>query len=402
MKLNCKEIKIFINAYFDNELSNEDKKLIEQHLQSCQQCRNEAIALQKTILLIKNLDKIPAPAELEHQLNTVIEEKTNRSLIGSLLPSQLLNNIKFKMLQIASIITLSLIICFIFLLFLNKDVNYISHLSPQERYLNTPMPTIPNGNNEQIEQLINNEELATEPIQNKINNYLFQSPNVITNKTPKKPNLNSNKPSIPQKTATQISNDTIEKLQNQTSISESIKSAQKTSKELNYSITQLSRYSLKNNFVFENNKADIIVYAYAYETYNDKTPKNIKSQHPRKESYNDEAKYSDNTFKKAIKSVSRKDTPETILVPVNFIYNFNEPIMVMTRIYFAENKSIKKIEFLSNSLDSRMKVLLLKSLRNYNWKDYLIRYNLQGVSYEMDFILANEGMTLWNLEEKIL
>mgnify|MGYP005841866571 CR=1 FL=1 len=402
MKFNCKELKILINAYLDNELSNEDKELMEQHLQSCKQCQDEAMALQKTIYLIKNLNKISAPAELEHRLNSAIEQKMKSSLIVSFLPMKLSNNISFKMIQIASIITLSLLICFIFILFINKDVNYISQLSPEERYLNNPLPTVFNADEQKIEQFINNEELSSKSMQNNNDNYLMQSPYIDNNKPSKEDNMNLNKPSASEKTATEIAslnkNNNIGKLQNQSTNNESIRSNQKTPIELNSLITQLSRYSLNNNFLIDNDKADITVYAHLDEIYNKIALKNTKSH--QKNLYKYESKYSDNTFKKTKELISEKSIPEIILVPVNFIYNFNEPIIVMTRIYFTENKSIKKIEFLSNSLDSRMKILLLKSLKNYNWKDYLIRYNLQGISYEMDFILANEGMTLWNIEEQ--
>jgi len=164
--------------------------------------------------------------------------------------------------------------------------------------------------------------------------------------------------------------------------------------------------NLDNEIYAYNDKIEITVYAKISDSYKENVNARSLSKKSGKTTKNEYRNVDDlstkSTFEKTKIIAIKKEIPETIIVPVNFVYNLNEPIMVMTRVYFNENKSIKKIEFLSNALDTRMKIILLKSLKNYNWKDYLIRYNLQGTSYEMDFIFANEGMTLWNIEERIL
>ncbi len=400
MKLNCKEIKIIINAYYDNELSQEDKESIEQHLLICQQCRNEANATYKTINLIKSMDKICAPDVLIKQLNEKIEKQKNKSLIKSLLPLNLTRNFNYRIMQIVIMLTLCVFSIIFYLLYINNETNYIEQLSPQERYLNTPIHTN-NINDENINELINKKESELTINENLSNKTLENNPdiieeitnaNIITKATMESLNENN---ALPDKT------NIIEDNKNKNKITNII--AEKITLESNIAESKINPdYINSSNYFFNDENVDITVYAYSKKINRQKSNyiNSIKEkQKMDNDSLNYKISYHSNTFEKTRKLAEQKDTPETIIVPVNFIYyNLNEPKLIMTRIYFNESKTIKKVEFLSNAIDSRTKLILLKSLKNYNWKDYLLRYNLQGTSYEMDFILANEGMTLWNVE----
>ena len=110
MKLDCKELKILINAYIDDELPAEDRDLIEQHLKSCKKCSIEAESLFKTVNLIKKLDKIQAPAELSENLYRKIEQKHKATLINSLIPAQINNKYAVKILHAAALILCLLIL----------------------------------------------------------------------------------------------------------------------------------------------------------------------------------------------------------------------------------------------------------------------------------------------------
>ncbi len=79
--LTCDRIKNMISSYFDMELSDEDMKLVENHIESCPDCRQELENIRRLSSLIKtswqkdaSYDDIPAvkgllPAEIEKCLS---------------------------------------------------------------------------------------------------------------------------------------------------------------------------------------------------------------------------------------------------------------------------------------------------------------------------------------------
>ena len=280
-------------------------------------------------------------------------------------------------------------------------------MTPEEYYLSSKTLINNDQNNPKLEELINDQEQNSPKINNSnISNNEF---NRISSTLPteNKTNFKSNGIKQGNKPINNKSYNTY--LPNAAEIITNIQTHQNFAdiapiKELDNSPNYSN--NLDNEIYAYNDKIEITVYAKISDSYKENVNARSLSKKSGKTTKNEYRNVDDlstkSTFEKTKIIAIKKEIPETIIVPVNFVYNLNEPIMVMTRVYFNENKSIKKIEFLSNALDTRMKIILLKSLKNYNWKDYLIRYNLQGTSYEMDFIFANEGMTLWNIEERIL
>lgn len=52
--LSCTQIKSVLSAYFDGELSSEEKKLVENHLGYCDDCKKELECIQKVSACVKN------------------------------------------------------------------------------------------------------------------------------------------------------------------------------------------------------------------------------------------------------------------------------------------------------------------------------------------------------------
>ncbi|MCL2145446.1 MAG: zf-HC2 domain-containing protein [Endomicrobia bacterium] len=66
--MNCKKLKISINAYLDNNLGEHDKKLIELHLRGCAQCLKEYETLKNIKQILSILNKQSAPSNFENNV----------------------------------------------------------------------------------------------------------------------------------------------------------------------------------------------------------------------------------------------------------------------------------------------------------------------------------------------
>ena len=58
--MNCKKAKKLMSAYIDDMLSDSKKSVFEAHLEHCESCKNEFLALKEIILLTGNI-KFTAP-----------------------------------------------------------------------------------------------------------------------------------------------------------------------------------------------------------------------------------------------------------------------------------------------------------------------------------------------------
>lgn len=77
--MNCKKAKKLMSAYIDDMLSDSKKSAFEAHLEHCESCKNEFLALKEIILLTGNI-KFTAPADFTKEvcgkLNSPIHKKS--------------------------------------------------------------------------------------------------------------------------------------------------------------------------------------------------------------------------------------------------------------------------------------------------------------------------------------
>ena len=77
--MNCKKAKKLMSAYIDDMLSDSKKSAFEAHLEHCESCKNELLALKEIILLTGNI-KFTAPADFTKEvcgkLNSPIHKKS--------------------------------------------------------------------------------------------------------------------------------------------------------------------------------------------------------------------------------------------------------------------------------------------------------------------------------------
>lgn len=62
--MECKDIREKLSAYLEGSVSPEESRLIEEHLNSCQECRTSLEELKKAGELVKNLGEVEPPAWL--------------------------------------------------------------------------------------------------------------------------------------------------------------------------------------------------------------------------------------------------------------------------------------------------------------------------------------------------
>lgn len=61
---NCNKISELLSAYMDDELTNKEKELVENHLQSCATCKQKLDLMLKTRDILKSSPQIPVPETL--------------------------------------------------------------------------------------------------------------------------------------------------------------------------------------------------------------------------------------------------------------------------------------------------------------------------------------------------
>lgn len=60
--MECKKLQERLSAYLDNEVSGQERRLLEEHLRSCAECRTELEALQAAGDVVKTLPEVtPSP-----------------------------------------------------------------------------------------------------------------------------------------------------------------------------------------------------------------------------------------------------------------------------------------------------------------------------------------------------
>jgi len=77
--MNCDHVKNLISLYIDNELDEKECHEFEEHISSCESCRNELNEMLKTVKLLRSIPQVELPsnfkAELHEKLIKVKEEE---------------------------------------------------------------------------------------------------------------------------------------------------------------------------------------------------------------------------------------------------------------------------------------------------------------------------------------
>ncbi len=84
--MECKGIREKLSAYLEGALSSEEKRLIEEHLNSCQQCSSAVEDLKKTGEFLKNLEEVEPPAWMTRKIMARVraEQEKKRGIFQKL------------------------------------------------------------------------------------------------------------------------------------------------------------------------------------------------------------------------------------------------------------------------------------------------------------------------------
>jgi len=84
--MECKDIREKLSAYLEGSVSPEESRLIEEHLNSCQECRTSLADLKKAGELVKNLGEVEPPAWLTPKIMSRVraEEEKKRGIFQKL------------------------------------------------------------------------------------------------------------------------------------------------------------------------------------------------------------------------------------------------------------------------------------------------------------------------------
>lgn len=74
----CEEIENNLPLYLDNSLSGDDKKDVEEHLNSCTGCSKALVELSKTRSLVGNLADVEAPPWFKQKIMSRVREETGK------------------------------------------------------------------------------------------------------------------------------------------------------------------------------------------------------------------------------------------------------------------------------------------------------------------------------------
>jgi hypothetical protein len=72
----------WLSAYLDGQVSSEERRQVEAHLQTCAACRRSLADLQRTVALVQGLEPVGAPAGFGAAIRTRLQQ--DRSVIGRL------------------------------------------------------------------------------------------------------------------------------------------------------------------------------------------------------------------------------------------------------------------------------------------------------------------------------
>jgi len=109
--MNCRQVEENLSAYLDKALPDEEMDLIKNHLESCPACREEYSALEKTVLMLSELEDIAPPALFRSELRQKLKEKNKKRFsLQGFVPGWLKNVRGYHLMPIAAALIIMLVI----------------------------------------------------------------------------------------------------------------------------------------------------------------------------------------------------------------------------------------------------------------------------------------------------
>lgn len=90
--MNCKKVKERLTAYISDELSRDERRNVEMHLQTCPSCQRELVSLQNTKEILSMWDEVDPPDELFKRFEARLAEEERRGETKSFLPFRRLSS----------------------------------------------------------------------------------------------------------------------------------------------------------------------------------------------------------------------------------------------------------------------------------------------------------------------
>lgn len=91
--MNCQNVRLWLSAHLDGQLSDEEQQRVREHMAQCREC---ALAFDQTLRIssaVRNLPALAPPAELTHRLRVMASrEYARRLLLGS--PAAVLSELR--------------------------------------------------------------------------------------------------------------------------------------------------------------------------------------------------------------------------------------------------------------------------------------------------------------------
>lgn len=78
---NCKEVEELISAYRDNELSTDERKMVDDHLPSCAKCRDELQAIDRVARSLKTLPQAELGRDLADDIVKLIGKSPKENVV---------------------------------------------------------------------------------------------------------------------------------------------------------------------------------------------------------------------------------------------------------------------------------------------------------------------------------
>lgn len=79
--MDCKEIRILLSKYLEDDLEPDRKKLVEQHLGSCEGCARELDALKSMVSSLGKLEKVEPPFDFLESIHQRLEEPSRAKVM---------------------------------------------------------------------------------------------------------------------------------------------------------------------------------------------------------------------------------------------------------------------------------------------------------------------------------
>lgn len=80
--MNCEEIKVQLSAYIDDEMSEEDANVINEHIAACADCAQAEQSLRRASRMLRSWENVPAPEGFCEAVLARAETMSRRSRRG--------------------------------------------------------------------------------------------------------------------------------------------------------------------------------------------------------------------------------------------------------------------------------------------------------------------------------